>query len=87
VFTGAIGERSAEVWARVCQGLEWLGLTLDPGANTAASEGDRRISAAGSRLEAFVIPTDEEIEIARGTVEALHAGRAGKTSVGGVKHG
>jgi acetate kinase len=87
VFTGAIGERSAEVRARVCQGLEWLGLTLDPGANVAAIEGERRISAAGSRLEAFVIPTDEEIEIARSTVEALHAGRAGETSVGGMKNG
>jgi len=72
VFTGAIGERSAEVRARICQGLEWLGLILDPRANTAASEGERRISASGARLEAFVIPTDEEIEIARGAVQALH---------------
>jgi acetate kinase len=87
VFTGAIGERSAEVRARVCHGLEWLGLTLDSGANAAAIEGERRISADGARLEAFVIPTHEEIEIARGTVEALHAARAGETPVGGVKNG
>jgi acetate kinase len=71
VFTGAIGERSAEVRARICQGLEWLGLILDPRANTAASEGERRISASGARLGAFVIPTNEEIEIARGAVQAL----------------
>jgi acetate kinase len=71
VFTGAIGERSPEVRARVCQGLEWLGLTLDSRANAAALEGERRISAAGARLQVFVIPSDEEIEIARGTVEAL----------------
>jgi acetate kinase len=80
VFAGAIGERSAEVRARICQGLEWIGLTLDPGANAAAIEGERRISAAGARLEAFVIPTHEEVEIARGTAEALHAARAGEAS-------
>lgn len=73
VFTGAIGERSAEVRARVCQGLEWLGLLLDPGANAATTPGERRISAPGARLEAFVIPTNEEMEIAWGTVDALHA--------------
>lgn len=69
VFTGAIGERSAEVRARICRGLDWFGLVLDPRAN--AGEGERRISASGARLEAFVIPTDEEIEIARDTVQAL----------------
>jgi acetate kinase len=71
VFTGAIGERSPEVRARVCTGLEWLGLTLDAVANASAVEGERRISADGARLEAYVIPAQEEIEIARGTVEAL----------------
>jgi len=71
VFTGAIGERSAEVRARVCQGLECFGLLLDAKAN-AADGGERRISEAGARLEAFVIPTDEEIQIARDTIQALH---------------
>ena len=71
MFTGAIGERSAVVRARVCRELDWLGLMLDPGANAAVIGSERRISAAGARLEAFVIPTDEEIEIARGTMEAL----------------
>jgi acetate kinase len=70
VFAGAIGERSAEVRARVCQGLECFGLLLDAKANT-ADGGERRISAAGARLEAFVIPTDEEIQIARDTMQAL----------------
>jgi acetate kinase len=72
VFTGAIGERSAEIRARICQGLDWLGLVLDPRANAAVGGGERRISEAGSRLEAFVIPTDEEIEIAQDTMQALH---------------
>lgn len=72
VFTGAIGERSAEIRARICQGLGCFGLLLDPRANAAAEGGERRISASGARLEAFVIPTDEEIEIARDTAHALH---------------
>ena len=72
VFTGAIGERSAEIRARICQGLDCFGLTLDPRANAEAGGGERRISASGARLEAIVIPTDEEIEIARDTVQALH---------------
>ena len=71
VFTGAIGERSPEVRARSCQGLEWLGVMLDAGANAAAADGERRISAPGARVEAFVIPTDEELYIARDTVKAL----------------
>jgi acetate kinase len=73
VFTGAIGEQSPEVRARACQGLEWLGLTLDPRVNGAAVAAERRISGPGVRVEAFVIPTEEEAHIARDTVEALHA--------------
>jgi acetokinase family protein len=79
VFTGAIGERSPEVRARACQGLEWLGPTLDPRAKTAATEGEPRISAAGARLAAFEIPTDEETEIARDAVKALHAASRTRT--------
>jgi len=77
VFTGAIGERSPEIRARICRGLEWLGLGLDPRANAAATEGEKRISATGARLAAFVIPTDEEVEIARVTADALDAAGAG----------
>jgi acetate kinase len=78
VFTGAIGERSPEVRARVSGGLEWFGLTLDTGANAAAIEGERRISVDGARLQAFVIPTHEELEIARDTLEALHEAKAAR---------
>jgi acetate kinase len=68
VFTAGIGERSAEIRARVCKGLAWLCLTLDESANDRSAE---RISALGSRLAAFVIPTDEERVIARETVALL----------------
>ncbi|HEY0290991.1 MAG TPA: acetate/propionate family kinase [Hansschlegelia sp.] len=70
VFTAGIGERSAEIRARVCAGLEWLGLRFDPEANAGSSE---RISAPDSRIAAFVLPTDEERVIASETV-ALVAG-------------
>lgn len=62
VFTAGIGERSAEIRERVCAGLGWLGLSLDRDANARSAE---RISAAGGRVAAFVIPTDEEGVIAR----------------------
>ena len=71
VFTGAIGERSAEVRARVCRGLDGFGLILDPRANADAAASELRISAPGSRPEVYVIPTDEEGQIARDTAQAL----------------
>jgi acetate kinase len=73
VFTGGIGENSAEIRARICDGLQWLGLELDAERN-AAHHGGRQglISADGSRLAAYVIPTDEELLIARDTVRCLH---------------
>ena len=72
VFTGGIGENSAEVRARVCDGLQWLGLTLDEGRNAATSGGrEGLISRDDSRLAAYVIPTDEELLIARDTVRAV----------------
>ena len=72
VFAGGIGENAPEVRARICAGLEWLGLTLDPQRN-AELEGGRAgtISQEGSRLAAWVIPTDEELLIARDTVRVV----------------
>ncbi|MFY0660886.1 MAG: acetate/propionate family kinase [Shimia sp.] len=57
VFTGGIGENAAAIRARILQGCAWLGADLDDKANTA---GSARITTADSRLDAFVIPTDEE---------------------------
>ncbi len=73
VFTGGIGENSAEVRAKICDGLAWLGLELDSERNhalTAAHEGV--ISTDGSRLAAYVIPTNEELLIARDTVRVVY---------------
>ncbi|MDX6271957.1 MAG: acetate kinase [Acidobacteriota bacterium] len=73
VFTGGIGENSAEVRARICDGLQWLGLELDAERNAAHHSGAQGlISTDASRLAAYVIPTDEELLIARDTVRCLH---------------
>ena len=68
VFTGGIGENGAAVRARICEGLEWLGLEIDPDLNATAVNGNEGpIHREGSRLGAWVIPTDEELLIARDT--------------------
>lgn len=73
IFTGGIGENSAEIRSRICQSLEWCGLQLDTAANSAKTGGNEGlISAADSRLKAYVIPTDEELLIARDTVRCVH---------------
>jgi acetate kinase len=64
VFTAGIGEHAAAIRERVCRDAEWLGLRLDTGAN---AQGARRISAEGSRVAAYVLPTNEELMIARHT--------------------
>ncbi len=74
VFTAGIGENDAATRAEVSAGCGWLGLRLDAARN-AASEG--RISADGSALAAWVVPTDEERMIARHTAEVLRAGQKG----------
>ena len=62
VFTGGVGENDEAVRAQICQRSEWLGLTLNPAAN---SEGKLCISHQDSRIAAFVIGTDEEAMMAR----------------------
>jgi acetate kinase len=64
VFTAGVGENAAPVRERICRACDWLGLDLDAAANRAHRE---RISAAGSRIAAYVIKTDENLMIARHT--------------------
>ena len=64
VFTGAIGENAAAIRARVCRDAAWLGVELDAAANDAAAT---LISASGSRVRAYRIPSDEEGLIAAQT--------------------
>jgi acetate kinase len=62
VFTAGIGENSAVIRARICEASAWLGIALDPDANERRGP---RISKAGSDVSAWVIPTNEELMIAR----------------------
>ena len=64
VFTAGIGENSAEIRRRICDASAWLGIETDEDAN---ARNGPRISAAGSRVAAWVIPTNEELMIARHT--------------------
>jgi acetate kinase len=68
VFTAGIGENSAAIRARICEASAWLGIDLDPDANRRKSA---RISRTGSRVSAWVIPTNEELMIARHTALLL----------------
>ena len=68
VFTAGIGENSAEIRRRICEASAWLGVELDAEAN--ARKGPR-ISRPGSKVSAWVIPTNEELMIARHTGRLL----------------
>jgi acetate kinase len=71
VFTGGIGENSPAIREQICAGLEWAGLRLDRERNHALTGAEGVITADGSNLAAFVIPTDEELMIARDTVRVV----------------
>lgn len=71
VFTGGIGENSARVRSMICDGLQWAGLTLDEARNDSAVGASTRITSDESSLAAWVIPTDEELLIARDTARLV----------------
>jgi acetate kinase len=64
VFTAGIGENSAEIRSRICEASAWLGVEIDAAANRANGP---RISGANSQVPVWVIPTNEELVIARHT--------------------
>jgi acetate kinase len=70
VFTGGVGENSAEIRRRAADGLGFLGVALDPDANVNAVP-DAEVGAAGSAVRAFVIATREDLQIARETRSVL----------------
>jgi acetate kinase len=67
VFAGGIGENAPAIRARICESLDWFGISIDASKNTSLAGREGRIDAAGSRVELWVIPTDEELLIARDT--------------------
>ena len=78
VFTGGIGEHSTEIRQRICESCAWLGVELDATAN---SRNGPRISSPSSKVSAWVIPTNEELMIARhtGMLLGLVAGHSQRT--------
>ena len=68
VFTAGVGENAPAIREAVARRLAWLGLELDPAAN---AKGAGRISSKKSRVACYVIPTDEELMIARHTLRVL----------------
>ncbi len=82
IFGGGIGEHAPEIRARICAGMEWCGLALDPARNGAARGVEARISADGAGLDAWVITVDEERLFVRDTAACLAAARRGVQTVG-----
>jgi acetate kinase len=64
VFTAGIGEHAPEIRRRACQYAAWLGVELDDAANAA---GSAKVTTSGSKTSAWVIPTNEDLMIARHT--------------------
>jgi acetate kinase len=72
VFTGGIGENSQRIRREVCAGLDWAGISLDEEKNGSVErDAEVCISADGSKTQIWVVPTNEEIVVARQTVEAV----------------
>ena len=71
VFTGGIGENSPEVRARICEDMQWAGLTIDGPRNEQTVGKEGLISTEDSKLPAYAIPTNEELLIARDTVRVI----------------
>ncbi len=72
LFAGGIGENAPTIRSCICEGLAWLGVELDPQRNDATVNGtEGLISTPRSRVEVWVVPTDEELLIARDTVRVI----------------
>jgi acetate kinase len=72
IFTGGIGENSDYVRSKILSGMDWAGIHIDEQRNTATTRGkEGKITQDSSRVEAWVIPTNEELLIARDTLRCL----------------
>jgi acetate kinase len=84
IFGGGIGEQAPEIRARICAGMEWCGLRLDPERNTAVVGLDAgqaaSISHEKATLPVYVVAVDEETCIARETVQCLRARKTSRVS-------
>ncbi|MCC6419679.1 MAG: acetate/propionate family kinase [Gemmataceae bacterium] len=72
VFTGGIGENSPAMRERICANLDWFGIALDPALNVRGVP-ESRIDALGSRVQVWIMPTNEELIVARQAKELLES--------------
>lgn len=72
VFTGGIGENSVDMRQEVCDSMDFMGIKIDDEKNKSLTGTEADITAEGARVRAFIIPTDEELTIARDTKEVLN---------------
>jgi acetate kinase len=72
VFTGGIGENSTTMREAICKDLTWFGIQLDDAKNKAA-KGEARIDAPNSRVQLWIMPTNEELIVARQTRDCIKA--------------
>jgi len=71
LFTGGIGENSDDVRAEVCRNMDFFGIKLDEEANNGCRGQLKRISAPDSKVEVWIVPTNEELLIARDTLSLI----------------
>ncbi len=71
VFTGGIGENGMRIREAICEGLDDFGIVLDPIKNASTSPSERRVDREGSRVQLWLVPTNEEIIVARQTMAIL----------------
>ena len=72
VFTGGIGENQINIRKKICENLEWMGVKLDLNKNNTRSE-EIKISSEDSKINVYVVPTNEELVIARDTKALVQA--------------
>ncbi len=81
VFTGGIGENDADIRCRACEDLGGLGIKMDDSANLAPEGGERRVSTPESPVQVLVIPTNEELAIARQALATARAADGAETAI------
>ena len=72
VFTGGIGENQINIRKKICENLEWMGVKLDLDKNNTRNE-EIKISSEDSKINVYVVPTNEELVIARDTKALVQA--------------
>ena len=78
IFTGGIGENSAVVRRNICDSLDVIGVAIDTTKNIETVDRESDISSAGSKVRVWVVPTNEEMAIARDTYELAVGAKNGK---------